>query len=82
MKCHNEVLAKIKDDISFESFIDLRNSALTGLTDLFPKDAVEKAIVKSSRVLHDEAIHKVVTQGKPAKKPPKVFAVLETIIAF
>ena len=65
--------------------MDPCNSPLSGSTDLFPKDAIEKAIVISCQVLHDEAIHKSVMQDTPAKKPPQktaALAVLETITVF
>ena len=47
--------------------MDLRDSPLSGVANLIPKDAVEKTIVKSSRVLRGEAIHKAVTQDKPVR---------------
>ena len=62
------VLTSVRDNISFELFMDLRNILLTGSSELFPKEAVEKAIEKSSQVLHDEAIRKAVSQDKLAKK--------------
>ena len=52
LKRRDAVLTKVKDSISFESFMDLPDSPLSGSTELFPKEAVEKAIEKSSRVLH------------------------------
>ena len=64
------VLAKLKDNNSFESFMDLRNALLSGSMNLFLNEAVEKAIKKSVRVLHEEAIRKAVSRGKPAKSPP------------
>ena len=44
------VLAKVEDDIWFEFFVDLRNSPSNESSEesgLFPKDAVEEAIVKT-----------------------------------
>ena len=37
--------------------MDLRNAPLSALSELLPKEVVEKAGKKSSRVLHDEVIH-------------------------
>ena len=36
--------------------MDLRNAKLTSYTELFLSEILEKAVGKSSRVLHDEAI--------------------------
>ena len=47
--------------------MDLRNASLSGSSELFPKDAVEK----SSWVLHDETIYKAIALKKPAKKSTK-----------
>ena len=55
----------------FESFTKLCNAPLSGSTDLFPQDAVERAMENSSHVLHDEAIRKVVTMEKGQKKCAK-----------
>ena len=68
---HDTVLAKVKDNVSFEFFMNLRNSPLLNESELFPEDAVEKAIVKASQVLHGEAILKAVTIEKSSKKPMK-----------
>ena len=51
--------------------MDLPNPPLSGFMALFPKDAVEWAIEKSSRVPHDETIWKAVFLDKPAKKSTK-----------
>ena len=67
LKRHDAVLVKVKDNIS-ESFTDLRNSPLSGSSELFHKDAVEKAIVKAGCDLHDEAIRRVVTVEQLSKK--------------
>ena len=48
--------------------MDLRNAPLSGPSELFPKEAFGRAIEKSSRVLHDKAIRKAVSQDKLAKK--------------
>ena len=61
---------KVKDNIS-ESFTELRNTSLSGLTELFPHGALEKMAEKSSQVLHDKAIRKVVMMNKGQKKPAK-----------
>ena len=71
LKCWDTVLIQVKDNILFESFKDLRNSPLYGSMKLFPMDAVELAIEKSSRVLHEEAIWKAVSLDKPAEKSNK-----------
>ena len=68
LKRRDAASTKVKDDIPFESFMDLRNAPLSGSSELFPKEAVEKAIEKSSQVFHDKAIRKTNFQGKPAKK--------------
>ena len=76
LKRRNAVLARVKDSISFESFMDLRNSKLSSLAELFPAEAVEQAVERSSRVLHDEAIRKAVSANKPARKSAKKFIFL------
>ena len=45
---------------------------------LFPEEAVEKAIEKSSCVLHDEVIWKVVSTEKPAQKATKCLHFLQS----
>ena len=67
-KCRDVVLGKVKDNISFDFFMELHNAPLCGLTKLFPYGALERAAEKSSQVLHDEAIRKVVTMGKKKKQ--------------
>ena len=47
------MLDKIEDNISFKLFMDLWNDLLLGSSELFPKEAVEKAVEKSNRVFHD-----------------------------
>ena len=64
LKQRDAVMGKVKDSISFESFMDLRNARLCNLTELFPSEILEKAVVKSSRVLHDEVIRNAVSQDK------------------
>ena len=71
LKCQDAVLTKVKDNISFVSFMDLHNSPLSRATELFSKDAVERAVEKSSRGLHGKAIQKAVSLNKPAKKSTK-----------
>ena len=63
-KC-DTVLAKVKDSISFESLMNLRNVRLSNSTDLFPAVILEKAVEKSLRVFHVEAVRKAVAQEKP-----------------
>ena len=60
-----------EDDIPFKSSIDLCNAPLSGSSGPFLREALEKAVEKSSRVLHDKAIKKSMTQEKPSKKPAK-----------
>ena len=43
LKRHDTVLAKVKDSISFKSFMDLRNARLSNSTKIFPEDILEKA---------------------------------------
>ena len=71
LKRRDTVLAKVKDSISFESFMDLRNARLSNSIELFRADILEKAVEKSSRVLHDEVIHKAVAQEKTQHKSAK-----------
>ena len=61
LKWHDAMLVKVKDTISFESFLDLHNARLS-FTKLFPADVLEIAVKRSCKVLHDEAIRKVVAQ--------------------
>ena len=44
LMCHSTVLEKVKDNISSESFIELCNASLSGLTTgkLFPHGALER----------------------------------------
>ena len=58
LKRRDAVLAKVNDSIFFESFMDLCNDRLSASTELFPSEDLEKAVEKSSQVLHDEAICK------------------------
>ena len=48
--------------------MDLRNAPLCGSSELFPKGAFEKAVERSSRVLHSKAIKKVMSLEKLVKK--------------
>ena len=72
LKRYNAVLAKVKASLSFESFMDLHNARLSNFTELFPTDIFEKAVERSSKVLHDEAIRKAVAQEKPRHKAKKL----------
>ena len=71
LKQRDAVLAKVKDSVSFESFMDFRNSKISMGEELFPTDVLVKAIEKSSKVLHDEAIRKAVTRNKPSARGKK-----------
>ena len=77
------VLTKVKDSIPFESFMDLRSSPLIGSSELFPADAIEKAVEKPackySKKLHfsrstrpqQAAKHpSLPTSGKSSGHPP------------
>ena len=66
------VLVKVKDSVSFESFMDLRNAKLSSGSVLFPADILEKALEKFSKVLHDEAVRMAVSCDKPASKGKKL----------
>ena len=72
LKRRDAVLAKVKDSISFESFMDLRITKLSSGSDLFLADVLEKAVERSSKVLHDKAIQKAITQDKPQSKGKKL----------
>ena len=63
LKCRDAVLAKVKDSMSSESFMGLRNAKVSAGTKLFPAEVLDKAVEKSSKVLHDEAIRKAGFQG-------------------
>ena len=71
LKKRDTVLAKVKDSISFESFMDIRNAKLSNSTKLLNADNLEKAVEKSLEVLHDEAVHKAVAQKKARHKSAK-----------
>ena len=64
LKMKDMVVAKVKDSVSFESFVDLRNYKISTGDELFPTDVLNLAIEKVSKVLHDEAIRKAVTRDK------------------
>ena len=61
------MLDEVKDSISFESFMDLRNAKVSSGSELLPVDVLEKAVEKSLKVLHDEAIRKTVSLDIPQK---------------
>ena len=65
LKRRDAVRTKVKD--SFLSFMDLRNSPLSGSSEFFSAEAIEKL----SLVLHYETIRKAVTVGKLAKRSSK-----------
>ena len=58
----------VKDNVSFESFMEVCNAPLSDSTGLFLLGALERAAEKLSCVLHDEAIWKVVSRDKEQKK--------------
>ena len=51
--------------------MDLSDTPLSGSAKLFPQEALEKAVERSSQVLHDEVIRKALTINKPPKKAAK-----------
>ena len=71
LKRRDAAQAKVKDSVSFESFMDLRNAKLSSGSDLFLATVLEKAVEKSSRVLIDEAIRKAISRDKLASKGKK-----------
>ena len=72
LKRKDAVLAKVKDSMSFEFFIDHRNSTISTGDELFPPDVLKQAIKKVSKMLHDEAIRKAVTLDKPSSRGKKL----------
>ena len=50
LKRRDTVLAKVKDSITFKSFMDLRNANIFSGTELFPADVLNKAVEKSSQL--------------------------------
>ena len=72
-------LGKLKDNISFKSYIELQNAPppLSGSTELFLPSALERAVEKSSWVLHDEAINPFTSAGRISrhKKFLKMFGI-------
>ena len=72
LKCCDTVLAKVKNSMSFESFMNLRNTTVSAGTELFPAEVFEKAVEMSSKVLHDEAIRKEVSRDKPTSRGKKL----------
>ena len=72
LKWWDAVLVKVKDSMSFESFMDLRNAKISLGKELFLADVLNKAIENSSKVLHDEAIRKAVSRDKLAFRGKKL----------
>ena len=70
-KLHNAVLGEVKDNISFESCMELCNAPLSSLTELFLNGALGREAEKSSRVLHDKVTRKAVTMQKKQQKHSK-----------
>ena len=66
------VLAKVKDSMSFKSYMDLRNSKISTGKELFLTKVLDKAIKKPSKVLHNKAIRKAVTSDKPSTHGKKL----------
>ena len=67
LKHQNSVLGNVKDNMSFNSFMELWNASLSDSPDLFPRSTLGKMGGKSSCVHLDEAIFKAVSLEKPAK---------------
>ena len=57
--------------MSFESFMDLRNSSVSSGKELFPHEVLQPA-VEVSKVLHDEAICKVVSRDTLSSRGKKL----------
>ena len=74
LKSRDVVPGKIKDSMSVESFMDLKRTSPSSSLELFSEEAVEKAVKKSSRLLHAEAICKAVTPEKLTKKSRRSFS--------
>ena len=72
LKRRDAVLAKVKDSMSSESFMDLRNVKVSVGSELFSAEVLEKVVKESSNVLHDEAIRKTVSRDKPASRSKKL----------
>ena len=72
LKSRDAVLAKVKDPMSFESYKDRWNSKVSSGEELFPAEVLEKAVEKSSKVLHDEAIRKAGTCNRPSTRGKKL----------
>ena len=47
LKCCDAVLGKLKDNMSFDSFMELLNACLSGCSELFPRRSLGKAVEKS-----------------------------------
>ena len=75
----NAVLGKVKDNISFESFVELHNVLFSSSAELFPVGVLKRAAEKTSRVFHNEAIRKVVSMDKPWKKPLKHLQFIQSV---
>ena len=54
--------------MSFDSFMDLHNAPLSQSAQLFLREALKKALERSSHVLYDEAIRKAVAMDEPKKR--------------
>ena len=78
LKHRAAVLVKVQDSVSFKSFMDLWSAELSGSAELFPEDALEKAVEKLSWIFHDEAIHKAVSADEPHQKLAKKLHFLQS----
>ena len=73
LKHQDALLAKVKDSMSFESCVDLRNAKIFAGSELFRTEVLENAVKKSPKVLYDEAIRKAVSSlDKPASRRKKL----------
>ena len=66
------MLAKVKDSISFESFMDLRNLKLSRAQTYSWPMSWRRPWKSLQKVHHDEAIWKAVSYDKPASKGKKL----------
>ena len=71
LKRCDAILGKVKNNISYESFMELCNTSFLDSTELFLQDTLERAIEKLSCVFHDEEIWKIVSIDKGQKKSAK-----------
>ena len=65
------LLRKVKDNIKFESFMELHKTPLSSSSELFPCSALKVPAEKLNQVLYNEVIQSAVTIDKGHKKPAK-----------